>query len=219
MAFFVAFSVFSVALLAKSACFSASFAFSSAFTADLFASSAAVFANPAFSSANSAASVAFPASVIACSAALFNDAAELAKTAARNATDAAVLAEEKAGVANAAAELATSSAVAAQETADHPTYVGDNFYVYKWNKETKAYDKTNVFVKGDGFSVKKVYPSISVMNADLDNPDIKEGDFVLRSKHVIGKCGTGITFRTYWPLFAFWAYRANGTDITSISLR
>ena len=108
-----------------------------------------------------------------------NDAAELAKTAARNATDAAVLAEEKAGVANAAAELATSSAVAAQETADHPTYVGDNFYVYKWNKETKAYDKTNVFVKGDGFSVKKVYPSISVMNADLDNHDIKEGDFVL----------------------------------------
>lgn len=108
-----------------------------------------------------------------------NDAAELAKTAARNATDAAVLAEEKAGVANAAAELATSSAVAAQETADHPTYVGDNFYVYKWNKETKAYDKTNVFVKGDGFSVKKVYPSIPAMNADLDNPDIKEGDFVL----------------------------------------
>lgn len=71
------------------------------------------------------------------------------------------------------------AAAAAQETADHPTYVGDNYYIYRWNKETKAYDKTDIFVKGDAFSIKKVYPSISKMEADLNNPEIKEGHFVL----------------------------------------
>ena len=81
--------------------------------------------------------------------------------------------------AESSAGLADLAAAAAQETADHPTYVGDNYYIYKWNKETKAYDKTDIFVKGDAFSIKKVYPSISKMEADLNNPEIKEGHFVL----------------------------------------
>lgn len=81
--------------------------------------------------------------------------------------------------ANFAAGLADSAATAAQETADHPTYVGENYYVYKWNRETKAYDKTDIFIKGDAFSIKKVYSSISEMEADLNNPEIKEGQFVL----------------------------------------
>lgn len=81
--------------------------------------------------------------------------------------------------ANTAKEAANNSAVAAQEVADHPTYVGENFYVYKWNRETKAYDKTDIFVKGDAFSIKKVYSSMSEMEVDLNNPDIKEGHFVL----------------------------------------
>jgi len=81
--------------------------------------------------------------------------------------------------ANFAAGLADSAATAAQETADHPTYVGENYYVYKWNRETKSYDKTDIFIKGDAFSIKKVYSSISEMEADLNNPEIKEGQFVL----------------------------------------
>lgn len=37
----------------------------------------------------------------------------------------------------------------AQDTADHPTYVGSDYYVYKWNKGTKVYDKTSIYVKGE----------------------------------------------------------------------
>lgn len=81
--------------------------------------------------------------------------------------------------AGAATASANTSAAAAQETADHPTYIGADHYVYKWNKETKAYDKTDIFVKGDAFSIKKVYTSVSEMEADTENAEIKEGDFVL----------------------------------------
>lgn len=81
--------------------------------------------------------------------------------------------------AGAATASANTSAAAAQETADHPTYIGADHYVYKWNKETKAYDKTDIFVKGDAFSIKKVYTSVLEMEADTENAEIKEGDFVL----------------------------------------
>lgn len=37
----------------------------------------------------------------------------------------------------------------AQDTADHPTYVGVDYYVYKWNKNTKVYDNTGIYVKGE----------------------------------------------------------------------
>lgn len=100
-------------------------------------------------------------------------------TATQNADTAAEMAEESAQEADKQALAAKDAAADAQDTADHPTYIGADYHVYKWNKEAKAYDKTDIFVKGDAFSVKKVYPSISAMNADLDNPEIKEGDFVL----------------------------------------
>lgn len=79
----------------------------------------------------------------------------------------------------AATDLATDAATLAQEVANHSTYIGSDHYVYKWNKETKAYDKTDIFVKGEAFSIKKVYTSVSEMEADTDNAEIKEGDFVL----------------------------------------
>lgn len=44
------------------------------------------------------------------------------------------------------AETATANA---NDTANHPTYIGEDHYVYKWNKATKAYDKTDIYVKGD----------------------------------------------------------------------
>ena len=100
-------------------------------------------------------------------------------TATQNADTAAETAEESAKEADKQALAAKGAAADAQDTADHPTYIGADYYVYKWNKEAKAYDKTDIFVKGDAFSIKKVYPSISAMSADLDNPEIKEGDFVL----------------------------------------
>lgn len=37
----------------------------------------------------------------------------------------------------------------AQDTADHPTYIGVDYYVYKWSKSTKEYDNTGIYVKGE----------------------------------------------------------------------
>ena len=107
------------------------------------------------------------------------EATAAATEAATLANTAAETAEESAKEADKQALAAKGAAAEAQDTADHPTYIGTDYHVYKWNKGAKAYDKTDIFVKGDAFSIKKVYPSISAMNADLDNPEIKEGDFVL----------------------------------------
>lgn len=38
---------------------------------------------------------------------------------------------------------------AANDAADHPTYIGDDNYVYQWNSETRQYDKTGIYVKGE----------------------------------------------------------------------
>ena len=51
--------------------------------------------------------------------------------------------------------------------------------MYKWNKATKAYDKTDIYVKGDAFSIKKVYASVAALQADVNNAEIEVGDFVL----------------------------------------
>ena len=90
----------------------------------------------------------------------------------RNANNAAVTANEKASLAN-------TAAANANDTAEHPTYIGTDHYVYKWNKTAQAYDKTDIYTKGDAFSIKKVYASVAEMEADKGNPDIAEGDFAL----------------------------------------
>lgn len=72
-------------------------------------------------------------------------------------------------------EAATASA---QDTADHPTYVGEDNYVYEWDKTAKTYNKTSVYVRGEAFSIKKVYASIDEMYADTAT-SFKEGDFCL----------------------------------------
>lgn len=66
----------------------------------------------------------------------------------------------------------------AQDTADHPTRIGTDHYVYEWNKQTQAYDKTDIFTKGEGFSTKKTYTSEAQMHADYNNPDIPIGSYV-----------------------------------------
>ena len=92
--------------------------------------------------------------------------------AAKNANNAATTANEK-------AVLADTAAANANDTAEHSTYIGTDHYVYKWNKTAQAYDKTDIYCKGDAFSIKKVYASVANMEADKSNPDIAEGDFVL----------------------------------------
>ena len=74
-----------------------------------------------------------------------------------------------------ASEEATASA---QDTADHPTYIGEDNYVYQWNKLAGAYNKTSIYVRGESFSIKKVYSSIEAMYMDNTTP-FKEGDFCL----------------------------------------
>lgn len=114
----------------------------------------------------------------------FREEAETARATAerlRAEADAQRAQDSTAAIENAAAATAraNTSAAAAQDTADHPTYIGADHHVYKWNKATKAYDKTDIFVKGDAFSIRKVYESVTQMETDLNNPEIKEGDFVL----------------------------------------
>lgn len=43
-------------------------------------------------------------------------------------------------------DVATESAL---DTANHPTYIGEDNYVYIWDKSNQRYDKTNIYVKGD----------------------------------------------------------------------
>lgn len=94
------------------------------------------------------------------------------EVATKNANTAASNANEK-------AVLADTAAANANDTAEHPTYIGQDHYVYKWNKTAQAYDKTDIYTKGDAFFIKKVYASVANMEADKSNPDITEGDFVL----------------------------------------
>lgn len=77
-----------------------------------------------------------------------------------------------------AATMATDAAELATEVAEHPTYVGEDNYVYMWDTTAKSYTKTSVYVRGEGFSISKIYSSIDEMNADV-NHGLKEGDFVL----------------------------------------
>lgn len=101
-----------------------------------------------------------------------DDAAERADAAANEAVQIANNAVE-------AARKDIDEAIAdAEDTASHPTYVGTDNYVYAWDKATKTYNKTSVYVRGEGFSISKTYPSIADMESDTSH-GLKEGDFVL----------------------------------------
>lgn len=90
----------------------------------------------------------------------------------------------------------SSEAIAdAKDTAEHPTYIGSDNYVYVWNKETKAYDKTPVYVRGESFSIKKVYPSVESMLEDQSTV-FKEGDFCLVSSPINSEENARLYVRT-----------------------
>lgn len=66
----------------------------------------------------------------------------------------------------------------ALEVASHPTYIGEDNYVYEWDYIAKSYNKTSVYVRGESFSISKVYKSVAEMESDTSH-GLKEGDFVL----------------------------------------
>lgn len=70
---------------------------------------------------------------------------------------------------------AVSSAL---DTANHPTIIGEDHYVYEWNKSTKSYDKTNIYVKGDPMTIVKDFSSIAEMQ-EYKGSDVKIGDLVI----------------------------------------
>lgn len=43
---------------------------------------------------------------------------------------------------------ATEVIESAEDTANHPTYIGEDYYVYVWNKTLQSYSKTDINVKG-----------------------------------------------------------------------
>lgn len=68
------------------------------------------------------------------------------------------------------AEAATADA---QDTADHPDYVGDDNYVYHWNKAAKTYEKTDIYVKGEQHYT---YMSINEEDMTLHAVQYADGD-------------------------------------------
>lgn len=66
----------------------------------------------------------------------------------------------------------------ALSTYSHPPYVDADGYYYKWNVSTASYDKTDVNLTGKAFQIKKVFDSVSAMNA-TDVNTFAENDFIL----------------------------------------
>ena len=66
----------------------------------------------------------------------------------------------------------------ANSTYSHPPYVDRDGYYYKWNVTTSSYDKTDVNLTGKAFQIKKVFASVSAMNA-TDVNTFAENDFIL----------------------------------------
>ena len=46
-------------------------------------------------------------------------------------------------------QAALDAADNAKDTANHPTYIGEDNYVYAWDKDSQSYVKSNIYVKGD----------------------------------------------------------------------
>lgn len=66
------------------------------------------------------------------------------------------------------AKPAEDAAANLSDIANHPTYIGEDFYVYKWNNATKTYEKTDIYVKGEAFKVDVVWASEEEMKADIN---------------------------------------------------
>jgi hypothetical protein len=65
----------------------------------------------------------------------------------------------------------------ANEVAQHPTYVGEDNYIYEWNHTTKTFDKTYKLVKAGGLTIDKTYKSVAELEADTT--DYNDGCFAM----------------------------------------
>lgn len=80
-----------------------------------------------------------------------------------------------------ASDMATKAEEASAEALDaanHPTKIGEDYYVYTWDKTTKAYTKTNIYTKGDAITISREFSSVAEMEA-YPGDDIKTGDLVV----------------------------------------
>ena len=77
---------------------------------------------------------------------------------------------DKANVATANANTATTNADAARdkavEVAEHPTYVGTDFYIYEYDLATHQYNKTEKLVKAAAFNIDYNFASMSELLAN-----------------------------------------------------
>lgn len=87
---------------------------------------------------------------------------------------------------NISKEAADQAANRANDVASHQPYIGEDLYWYLYNESTKSYNKTTKYSKGDNFSVKATFSSISEMEAYINpsvetasNPILKIGDFIV----------------------------------------
>lgn len=102
-----------------------------------------------------------------------------AETARVKAEKARVAAENKRETDFSASKKACDNATAkANSTYSHPPYVDKDGYYYKWNVTTSSYNKTDVNLTGKAFQIKKVFASVSAMNA-TDVNTFAENDFIL----------------------------------------
>lgn len=102
-----------------------------------------------------------------------------AETARVEAEKARVAAENKRETGFSASKKACDDATAkANSTYSHPPYVDKDGYYYKWNVTTSSYNKTDVNLTGKAFLIKKVFASVSAMNA-TDVNTFAENDFIL----------------------------------------
>lgn len=143
------------------------------------ANEAATNANEKANTANEAAQVANSAAnrvdEVIHNAEVATDAANVATVSANQAT---IGANQSADNADVKAQAAQEAANNANETADHPTYIGTDHYVYKWNKIIKAYDKTDIYSKGNpgvSFRVAGQYATFEALQTTVPNGDDTDG--------------------------------------------
>lgn len=89
----------------------------------------------------------------------------------KNANNAATTANEK-------AVLADAAAANANDTAEHPTYIGTDHYVYVYNKETDSFDKTGIYCKGEpgsSFRIAGEYATLEALKSAVPDGSAVDG--------------------------------------------
>lgn len=96
---------------------------------------------------------------------------EEAVAATQSANNAASNAEEKAEAANTAAQDA-------EKVANNPTYIGTDYYVYVYNKETDSFDKTGIYCKGEpgsSFRIAGEYATLEALKSAVPDGSAVDG--------------------------------------------